>query len=174
MSRCRTVRNQRGRWLSVVIVTAGVAVTLATAGHGALYQRLPDAFRPRFDHLSQYIRYHPGFHDAHSHDGYGHGYHGGNSTHVHDSSGQAVSYPYLLFHPWDGHAPSMGGHPWGSPLVDPWSAMPPIGSDPLAQSLDEALLELGGDPLPMDDSGGDAGDPPGPADTLDCLDCGTP
>jgi hypothetical protein len=168
------VRNRNRRWLTVVIVATGLTVAAASAGHGGISQRLPDAFKPRFDDLSQYIRYHPGFHDAHSHDGYGHGHHGGNSTHVHDPSGQAISYRFLLFHPWDGHAPLTGGQPWGSSLTDPLSATWPIGSDPLAQSLDQAILELGVDGALTDDSGWDSGNSLGPADPLECLDCGVP
>lgn len=77
--------------MAALLLTAiGLAALAAAAGVGYYHGGSVD-IKPRFNQLSQWIRYHDTFHDSHSHDGYGHGYHGGNSGHVHDAAGDAVA-----------------------------------------------------------------------------------
>jgi hypothetical protein len=75
-----------------MLIVVALGFTAAFAGHtygytGGPYQLL----KPRFYDPSQRIRYHYGFDDGHSHDGYGHGFDGYNSQHVHDRHGNAVA-----------------------------------------------------------------------------------
>ncbi|MBI4337092.1 MAG: hypothetical protein HY683_04595 [Chloroflexi bacterium] len=88
----RSRGRRRRLWVGALLVALSLAILGAVAGHAAMapYTLL----RPRFNDLSQYIRYHADFHDGHSHDGYGHGYHGIGGGHIHDFTGGAVAPPY--------------------------------------------------------------------------------
>ena len=82
------IANSKRLW--PMVGTAAVGVVLLAAAAGAAAQPAWTLLRPTFNDVSQYIRYHPGFHDGHSHDGYGHGYHDSDTQHTHDAAGQAV------------------------------------------------------------------------------------
>lgn len=103
-------RSRQQRWRVLLFGLAALTVVVAVAGHGI--PGASTALRPRFDDLSQYIRYHPSFHDGHSHDGYGHGFHGGTTRHVHDADGNPTHPPYVF------------------PMLSNTQGQPPVSSQP--------------------------------------------
>lgn len=108
------------RWAPLVLVAVGLLVAGATSGH---------VIKPHFDQVWERIRYHDTFHDGHGHDGYGHGFHMGNSGHIHDENGMATRPPWppevIHFAPGPADPPRPGPiqHP-ASPLVGPRPGAP--------------------------------------------------
>ncbi len=96
MKGIRSIRRRRGFpvW-ALLLIALGMAGLAAAAGHGYYHGASVD-IKPRFDQPWQRIRYHDAFHDGHSHDGYGHGYHDSNTNHVHGPAGDAAARDAML------------------------------------------------------------------------------
>ncbi len=109
-------RGHRAILASLLLVSVGALIAGAASGH---------VIKPHFGLPWERIRYHDTFHDGHGHDGYGHGFHMGNSGHIHDEHGMAVRPPWppaiigYQLGPSDMPLPSIPGHPYGDEPLQP-------------------------------------------------------
>ena len=100
-------RHKRGasgakRWIAAGAVTGLAILLAATIAGAAAWPVVADhSVKPHFNQVWERIRYHDGFHDAHSNDGGAHyGQHAEYSAHIHDPNGYAVSsIPQYIYVP---------------------------------------------------------------------------